>query len=181
MVGCYSKHPATSNINRRPPNLHLLSSDQAFEQRGDQLMYGDFPFSGYLDELYENGKIKSITGYLDGRRHDTAKTWYSNGKLKSMRYFTNGKKDGQHQGWWPNDSLKFEFNFEGGYHEGTQFSYYPDGQISHLRNYKDGHEDGTQRAWSTSGKLVSNYIIKDKKRYGFIGRKDCISVYEPED
>jgi antitoxin component YwqK of YwqJK toxin-antitoxin module len=43
-------------------------------------------------------------------------------------------------------------------------------------NYQKGHEEGEQKWWYDNGKIKANYIIKDGRRYGLLGTKNCINV-----
>jgi antitoxin component YwqK of YwqJK toxin-antitoxin module len=51
-----------------------------------------------------------------------------------------------------------------------------DGKLIHLANYKNGQEEGTQKLWYDNGKIRANYVIKNGKRYGLLGTKNCINV-----
>ena len=45
-------------------------------------------------------------------------------------------------------------------------------------NYKMGREFGSQKVWYLDGKIKSNYIIKNNRRYGLLGTKNCTNVSE---
>ena len=43
-------------------------------------------------------------------------------------------------------------------------------------NFKEGYEFGVQKTWYLNGKVKSNYIIKNNRRYGLLGTKNCVNV-----
>ena len=45
-----------------------------------------------------------------------------------------------------------------------------------VSNYKNGYEHGQQKIWYPDGRIKSNYIIKNGRRYGLLGIKNCINV-----
>ena len=45
-------------------------------------------------------------------------------------------------------------------------------------NYKNGQQHGSQKVWYLNGKIKSNYVIKDNRRYGLLGTKNCRNVSE---
>lgn len=51
-----------------------------------------------------------------------------------------------------------------------------DGKLSHLGNFENGQEEGSQKMWYDTGKIRANYVIKNGKRYGLLGTKNCKNV-----
>ena len=43
-------------------------------------------------------------------------------------------------------------------------------------NYYNGKEQGSQKVWYNNGKIKSNYVVKDGRRYGLLGTKNCTNV-----
>jgi antitoxin component YwqK of YwqJK toxin-antitoxin module len=43
-------------------------------------------------------------------------------------------------------------------------------------SYVNGEKQGLQRVWDEEGKLISNYVLKNNRRYGVIAVKSCIPV-----
>lgn len=160
------------------PDITYIKGSEGFNKSKGYLSYQGKLFSGFVVEYHANDSLKSKSGYWEGKMEGDAKGWYPSGKVWFERFYKRGEKHGEHQGWWNNGQLKFKYQFvDGGFH-GKQFGYHRDGESSELRNYEMGKEVGKQTAWSPKGKLVFNYVIKNNKRYGFIGRKNCTSVYE---
>ena len=49
-------------------------------------------------------------------------------------------------------------------------------QIIKSLNYTNGQESGHQQLWYDNGEIRSNYIIKNDRRYGLLGTKNCVNV-----
>ena len=43
-------------------------------------------------------------------------------------------------------------------------------------SYYKGYESGGQKVWYPNGLIKSNYIMKNGRRYGLLGTKNCINV-----
>ena len=61
-------------------------------------------------------------------------------------------------------------------YEGTCREWSSDGLLVKEMNYLKGHEEGSQRWWYDNGKIKANYIIKQGRRYGLLGTKNCMNV-----
>ena len=63
--------------------------------------------------------------------------------------------------------------------EGEQAAFFEDGAPAELRHYRDGREEGQQRVYDRKGTVIGNYTFVTGRRYGIVGRFDCISVGHP--
>jgi antitoxin component YwqK of YwqJK toxin-antitoxin module len=160
------------------PEKRVLAKSMELEQRGALLFYGDSLFSGYVMEKHGNGNLKSQLPYWKGKKQGIFLGWYETGQLHFKRYYADGKKTGEHQAWWWNGKQKFSYYFKKGKYEGTQIEYFSSGDTLSVRNFKNGQEEGSQKIWSIRGELTTNYVIKNNKRYGFAGKRDCVSSIE---
>jgi antitoxin component YwqK of YwqJK toxin-antitoxin module len=68
------------------------------------------------------------------------------------------------------------FKYKNDQFDGKQLVYFPNGKIREESNYQLGEKEGTQRVWSETCKLISNYVIKNKRIYGVVSVKSCIPV-----
>jgi antitoxin component YwqK of YwqJK toxin-antitoxin module len=48
-------------------------------------------------------------------------------------------------------------------------------------NYEAGIEVGQQRQWYDDGSVRSNYVMKNGRRFGLLGTKNCINVKDSLD
>ena len=133
------------------------------------------PFSGRVINLKGLDTV-SVSEYLNGKEHGIWKSFYPNRQLKTKRSFKNGRKTDQFLAWWSNGNKKFVFQFEQNEHHGTCLKWFETGEKLSEMNYSFGHEKGLQQLWYANGKLKSNYIIKNKRRFGLLGTKNCVNV-----
>jgi len=114
--------------------------------------------------------------YEDGLLNGVSKKWYHNKQLMEERYYRYGKKHGSQVAYWENGNKKFEFTAVNDAYEGELKEWTCDGKLFHLAHYKNGQEEGEQKLWYDEGKIRANYVIKDGKRYGLLGTKNCKNV-----
>jgi len=134
-------------------------------------------FSGMLYELEpETGDTVLLAAYHNGLLHGRVKKWYANGQLMEERSYSDGQKNGMQTGLWENGIPKFKFMAKADAYEGELKEWTVDGKLIHLANFKDGLEEGVQKLWYDNGKIRANYVIKNGRRYGLLGTKNCKNV-----
>ncbi|MBP9740354.1 MAG: hypothetical protein V9E96_11300 [Chitinophagaceae bacterium] len=155
----------------------LNKQDQQLTIINGIVMQQNNPFTGTLFTLYPSTKdTAELIGYLNGKEHGEWKKYYASTKLKEKRYFDNGFKVGEYITWWENGQKQSNYFFEADEYQGTCKEWNKDGILSRILNYQKGHEEGEQKWWYDNGKIKANYIIKDGRRYGLLGTKNCINV-----
>ncbi len=141
------------------------------------VMQQNNPFTGTLFTLFPlTNDTAELIGYLNGKEHGEWKKYYSSNQLKEKRYFDNGFKVGEYITWWENGQKQSNYFFEADEYQGTCKEWNKNGTLSRILNYQKGHEEGEQKWWYDNGKIKANYIIKDGRRYGLLGTKNCINV-----
>ena len=95
-----------------------------------------------------------------------------------MRFFKNGEKEGKYEGFYVNGNKNFSFNFLNNEYHGTNSIWSKDGLLIEELNYHHGYEKGSQKTWYLDGKIKSNYVIKNNRRYGLLGTKNCVNASE---
>ena len=68
-------------------------------------------------EYYDNGQVKSETGYFEGKKHGLYKNWFENGQLKKQGKYQNDISYGRFAEWFENGQLKEQ----GEYRDGQYF------------------------------------------------------------
>jgi len=134
------------------------------------------PITGIVYALYPNKDTAYIKEFRVGKEHGTWKKYHDNGNLHEIRYYENGKKEGKFLAYWRGGELKLEYHFENDLYEGTNRVWNPDSTLIQEMNYHKGQEEGSQKVWYDNGKIKSNYVIKDGRRYGLLGTKNCTNV-----
>ncbi|MGB3586484.1 MAG: toxin-antitoxin system YwqK family antitoxin [Tunicatimonas sp.] len=117
-----------------------------------------------------------VRSYQNGRKHSTWRQYYPTGRIREERYFQSGKKEGHYQAWWPNGNLRLDYHFSGGEYEGNCREWNIDGMLIKDMNYHRGYEQGSQKLWYSTGGIKSNYVMKNGRRYGLLGTKNCTNV-----
>ena len=138
----------------------------------------------YVDNKIFTGVYYALDGkdslwtktYIAGREHGCWKKWHPNKQLASCRYYLDGHKEGLYQTWWPNGKKQFTYSFKKDVYEGLQLEWNSDGLLIRQMNFKDGYEYGAQKTWYYNGKIKANYLVKNNRRYGLLGTKNCINV-----
>jgi len=138
---------------------------------------GEILFTGLTYNLYPGEKdTAEILSYKNGKEDGVWKKFYTDGKLKEQREFSDGKKTGELSRWSEHGIKQMEYFFMNDEYEGTCREWNEAGLLVKEMNYKKGHEEGQQRWWYDNGKIKSNYIIANNRRYGLLGTKNCINV-----
>ena len=139
--------------------------------------YKNFPLSGKVYKLYSKTvDTLWVRNYKNGVKNGVWKKYYPDGSLKEIRQFINGEKEGDFLGYYNSGAKNFVFQFVDGEYDGTNKIWTNKGLLIELGNFKKGYELGVQKTWYLNGKIKSNYIIKNNRRYGLLGTKNCINV-----
>ena len=171
---CVACPPSVAEVASAPATV--VSGDTADLRNVDGvLLLHGAPFSGVV-ATDDGTAVTDRTPYLDGLRHGDALGSYRSGTPAWHRYFRNGKRESTHRGWWPNGQLQFERRYRNDLQEGEQLAWYASGAKFEVRHYTDGREDGQQTVWAEDGRVVANYTFKDGRRFGIVGRFDCVNV-----
>ena len=157
------------------PVLHI-DSVEARSLKG--LLYvNDRAFSGTLYNSFPASSDTSwVKTFIDGKEDGQWKQFYSNGEIRETRHFTQGKKTGEYRAWWPDGRLQLVYHFTDGEYEGTCREWNNKGLLIKEMNYHQGYEEGPQKLWYNNGTIKSNYVMKNGRRYGLLGTKNCTNV-----
>jgi antitoxin component YwqK of YwqJK toxin-antitoxin module len=159
------------------PQIFELKSSSNITLEGDTVYLNHKKYTGFLFELYPNKKDTAILeSYHNGLLTGLTKKWYANKILMEERYFEAGKKNGKQTAYWENGKKKFEYMAKKDVYEGEMTEWAPNGEINHIGNYVNGQEEGSQKMWYENGKIRANYIIRNGKRFGLLGTKNCKNV-----
>lgn len=136
--------------------------------------------NGIIKEFLKNGKIKSETSYVNGKKEGVFRE-YHNGKIKSEIYYKDDILDGSYRTYYPTKgTLQEEFNYVAGEKEGEQKTYYSNGKIKSERFYKNNKYHGIHRFYQENGELESEKTWKNGQLDGIsnsYGHKRIISNY----
>lgn len=139
------------------------------------------PFTGILFSLYQSHDTAFVKQYSQGKQEGIQREYFQSGKMKSIRLYRNNWKVGEHQGWHSNGARAFVYHFANDEFDGNQKEWSERGQLLSDLNYQQGHEQGKQTVWYEDGKIKANYIIRNNRRYGLLGTKNCINTTDSLD
>lgn len=135
------------------------------------------PFTGTIFQLYQNSAdTQEVRNYRDGLEDGEWRKYYPHNRLAESRNYSKGFKTGRLAGWWPNGRMQQEYWFADDNYQGTCREWNADGMLLKEMNYQAGYEDGAQKAWWDNGKVKANYIVRNGRRFGLLGTKQCINV-----
>ena len=104
------------------------------------------------------------------------KKYYPNKQLMEYRVFRNDMKNGKQIAFWDNGNKRFEYYAKNDISEGELMEWDYNGKLFHLAHYKNGQEEGVQKLWYENGKIRANYVIRNGRRFGLLGTKNCKNV-----
>ncbi|GAB2810068.1 toxin-antitoxin system YwqK family antitoxin [Ferruginibacter profundus] len=137
----------------------------------------DSLYNGTVFSLYPNTTdTAAIMNFSNGKEDGVWKKNYADKTPEEIRTFKEGKKVGAYLAWWPNGKKKLQYEFKDGEYNGTCYEWNENGQLTKEANYKAGYEDGLQKIFYNNGKIHSNFMVVNGRRYGLLGTKNCINV-----
>ena len=180
VLGACSESGTSDSGQAAGSGVEAAKGERELSERNGVLYFHDAPLNGNLVERYEDGSLKSVTPYRNGKEEGKAEGWYPDGSKMEERFYKEGKKVGTHRGWWEDGTPQFEYHFADGLHEGSLQEWYADGTLFRSFNYVEGEEEGEQKMWNNDGTLKANYVVLDGRRYGSLGVKPCRTTESAE-
>ena len=161
------------------PNLEIDYINEDLNKQKGILFYQGIPFSGKLIEKYPNSQLKRKLEFFEGKQDGLSLGWYPDGAKQYHRTFQTGEKDGEHEGWWPNGQMKFKYTFSKGIYIDELKEWHSNGQLYKFMHYDLSGKEKDLKMWDETGKIMANYVVRDGRRYGLIGKKSCYTVKDP--
>ncbi len=119
------------------------------------------PFSGWMLELYEEGKMKSRSGILDGRLDGLSEGWFPDGQLQVREYFRLGIAHGTRVRWFPDGTIQSEAEIVEGKLHGTFRRWHPNGVLAEKTEMKRGQANGVSIGFFPSGYVRARVVLED--------------------
>lgn len=117
--------------------------------------YKGKPYTGFINETYNNGVLKVLASYKEGKKHGVTKEYDKQGKIQLKTNFKDGKRDG------------------------VQEFYDTKGMVYKTRNYLLSVLHGPQINYYSNGKEIANGLYSANKKisgtflnYSFIDHRD---------
>ncbi len=109
--------------------------------------------TGKINNYYDNGQVKQLKTFKDGKLDGLRKVWYENGQLMQEGTFKNGKIEGTRSLWFDTGELKAEGTYKDGNLDGYKKQWYKNGQLKSETNYKQGKLNGVTKQYTEDGQL----------------------------
>ena len=116
---------------------------QKRDKEGERLVYApnkQTPYTGWSKLMYENGRIRMLAQFKDGKQDGLTTAWYENGKKWNEANFKDGKLDGLVTIWYENGQKQSEGNCKDGKQDGLHIFYKEDGSEVGRVTFKDGEK-----------------------------------------
>ena len=161
----------------KPPNLLVQNYDTLLKKTDNGWLYRGLPFNGYMVESGRDGAILYKLPIINGLEEGEAFGYYNTGEKLLVRHYKKGLQEGLFTQWWPNGRVRYACLYKADKLNGLQLAYYPTGQIKQESHFIEGEEAGRQKAWTAGGVLITNYTVKNNKKYGIVNTQSCLPVY----
>lgn len=171
ILGCESQ-------NQKIVLNKMENSNQAGFHNVNGLIYkSQKPYSGYIFSFFpQTTDTMEVSGYYLGKEHGNWRKYSINKTKTESRFFVNGSKEGELKSWWPDGRKKLNYHFQNNEYEGNYKEWNYQGQLTLNLNYHKGYEEGVEQMFYDDGKVRANYIIKNGRRFGLLGTKNCTNV-----
>jgi hypothetical protein len=147
----------------------------SFENAG--VFYQGKPFSGTLFRLdSQTQDTLKIESYLKGNSHGKWIQYFPGHVLKEFRTFERGKKTGAFVQYFPTGKKQQAYYFQNDEYQGLASEWNERGVLIREMHYVAGHEEGSQKLFYDNGQIRANYVMKDGRRFGLLGTKNCVNV-----
>jgi len=164
------------------PTNGAISSKAHFNDKGER--------HGESKWYYNDGKIKEVGNYVDGKAEGVVLNYYENGALEyeipyvndtingevkeytksgclaSQMNFVNGKRNGLSKYYYLNGDLHYETTFIDNDRDSVFIEYYHDGSISMKYSMKKGERDGEYKEYYEDGSIKVEGQYKDDESVG---------------
>ena len=137
-------------------------------EEGEELYYApneQTPYTGWAKGMYDNGQVRQLGQFKDGKQDGLATRWYENGqKMGEVISYKDGKVTGLLTLWHENGQKKSDINYKDGKFDGLWVNWYENGQKRSEANWKDGKEDGVWIIYNDDGTEKRRLTYKDGER-----------------
>lgn len=132
-------------------------------------------------KLYSlNGVPRTFYGYdknsSERKPYSYEYTFYENGQLKTKSGFVNGKLNGWHMSFHTNGQLKDSIYYESDTLNGKWVTYSDDGKLQTLAYYKSGEKEGVCTQWYNK---INNFRCMKVELYKKNQRDGVVSYFHP--
>jgi antitoxin component YwqK of YwqJK toxin-antitoxin module len=123
--------------------------------------YTNGKMDGLISEYFENGEVE-VNGIVKNGEKDGLFEWfYESGQLKVTTTYTNGQLDGFRTVYHDNGEIEMKGIYKNGEKDGLFEWFYESGQPKHISTYINGQQDGFETAYHDNGEIELKGIYKN--------------------
>jgi antitoxin component YwqK of YwqJK toxin-antitoxin module len=125
-----------------------------------------FPPDGVIEEVYDNGALRSRTHYAGGVQHGAFEVFYATRQRWKAGTFEHGKQAGPYHEWWKNGRPALECTYVNGVRDGSLKRWYANGALWESAQLTAGKLSGAYRKWWKNGAPAHVYAYVNGKLDG---------------
>lgn len=174
-AGLYNYFNAISKIEELP--VAKPKEIKTFHKNGQLKSIGFKDDSGnYVGErkdYYENGKLKEVTNYENGKLNGQIKQYYENGNLKTIGPVKNGSLKGVWKDYFENGNLKRVYWWGPFYVQPTTYKdYYETGKLKQIKKYDKNGGLTEWKMYHQNGNIKLEGLCEEGKLVRILNSKD---------
>jgi len=121
---------------------------------------------GECYDFWPNGNMYRQCTYIDGRKHGIEREWRSDGTIYCVAQYENGCKHGHYLDWWRNGNLRYECDYVDGQLHGESREYFEDGTLQSYSNWAFDELDGELVSYYEDGQIENQGTYNNGRRQG---------------
>lgn len=129
-------------------------------------------------EYYDNGNLKAIQNYENGKLNGIQKNYHENGNLAIVGFMIDNNLDGEAKGYYENGNLEKVINWKNEKMNGEYTSYFKNGKLQSEGNYINDEMNGYWKGYG-EGSDGKHYLVSEGKFIGQMIREGEHYTYHP--
>ncbi|MBO7098061.1 MAG: toxin-antitoxin system YwqK family antitoxin [Alphaproteobacteria bacterium] len=98
------------------------------------------PYTGIIKEEFNDGRLRVMAYFQNGKANGRRKEYYENGQLKEESFYKDGKMDGLFVSYYKNGLIEQEVYYKDGKIDGRWKLYNQNGMVQNEKYYYQGNE-----------------------------------------
>ncbi len=108
--------------------VNLNEEKEYVENRQGIIYYKGSPFSGTIDDYYNDGQLRNKINYKDGKMNGQYEWYYPNGQVRKKETYIDSRPVGKYEEYYENGQLMEKGNWKEGRRD-VEYKYYENGQL----------------------------------------------------
>ena len=164
-LSCSEKKTESEQTELKGAFSKAIDSNQLQERGGEEKLFyivnQDTPYTGWIKSSHENGTVRELSHYVNGKKDGASFGWYQNGQKEWEWYYKEGIHHGKARLWWENGQKSFEAVKKLGWESGLVKSWYKNGQKASERLYSKEGLAVSVDVWKPDGQKCLDSYLKE--------------------